>query len=54
MQEQRGKQLSGPAGVGESVNQEMPFELCLEEGTGVCRAKTSEERRHSICKGTEA
>lgn len=54
MQEQRGKQPSGPAGVGESVNREMSFELCLEEGIGVCRAKTGEEGRHSTCKGTEA
>ena len=49
------KGLPGPAGVREGVNQEMPFELCLEEGIGLWWAKKKgEEGRHSAHKGIEA
>lgn len=51
---ERRKQFTGSAGVGEGVHQEMPFELCLKEGIGICRAEKGEEGRHSTCKGTEA
>lgn len=51
---QRSKQFTGPAGAGQGVNQEMLFELCLEEGIGICRVKNGEQGRPFTCKGPEA
>lgn len=39
MWEHRAESDSLGAGVRERVNQEMPFQLCLEKGIGLCRAK---------------